>query len=64
MYSNYIKHIAVQVHFAQEAIKNGQVDIRYVESANNRADVMTKPLVSHVFKKHVQAIGLLPSSIV
>ncbi len=41
----------------------GQVDIKYVESANNRADMMTKPLVGPVFKKHVKAIGVFPLSI-
>ncbi len=64
VYSKYTKHIAVQFHFAREAIKMGQVDIKYVESANNRADMMTKPLVGPVFKNHVQTVGLLPLSIV
>jgi hypothetical protein len=64
VYSKYTKHIAVQFHFAREAIKKGQVDVRYVESAKNHADMMTKPLVGPVFKKHVQAINLLPLSIV
>ena len=64
VYSKYTKHIAVQFHFAREAIKLGQVDIKYVESAKNQADMMTKPLVGPVFKRHVQSIGLLPLSIV
>jgi hypothetical protein len=32
VYSKYTKHIAVQFHFAREAIKKGQVDVKYVES--------------------------------
>jgi hypothetical protein len=39
LYSKYTKHIAVSFHFAREAIGKGQVDIRYVESANNMADL-------------------------
>ena len=64
VYSKYTKHIAVQFHFAREAIKLGQVDIKYVETSNNQADMMTKPLVGPVLKRHVQSIGLLPLSIV
>ena len=57
--SKFTKHIAVAFHYAREAIKLCQVDIQYVESAKNRADVMTKPLVGPVFRKHVDALGLL-----
>jgi hypothetical protein len=57
--SKFTKHIAVQFHYAREAIKMGQVDIKYIESARNHADIMTKPLVGPVFKKHVQSMGLL-----
>jgi hypothetical protein len=57
--SKFTKHIAVAFHFAREAIKLCQVDVQYVESAKNRADVMTKPLVGPVFRKHVDALGLL-----
>lgn len=40
VYSNYTKHIAVQFHFAGEAEKKGQVDVRYVESAKSYAAMM------------------------
>jgi hypothetical protein len=57
--SKFTKHIVVAFHYAREAIKLSQVHIQYVQSAKNRADVMTKPLLGPVFKKHVDALGLL-----
>ena len=60
--SKYTKHIAVQFHYAREAIKKGQVDVRHVDSASNTADILTKPLVPPVFRRHVEGLGVLPVS--
>jgi hypothetical protein len=48
--SKHTKHIAISFHFAREAIALGQVDVRYVPSARNVADIFTKPLTRQVFK--------------
>ncbi len=58
LYSKYTKHIAVSFHFAREAIGKGQVDIRYVESAKNVADILTKPLPQPVFLSHRDKLSL------
>lgn len=62
VYSKYTKRIPVQLYFAPEVMKKGHVDIRYVDSAKNHADIMTNSLVGPVFNRHVEAIGLLPLS--
>ena len=62
LYSKYTKHIAESFHYAREAIAKGQVDIQYVESAKNKADIMTKPLAKPLFQVHRQSIGLLNST--
>ena len=56
--TKYTKHIAVRFHFAREAIAKGQVDIRWIESTKNVADIMTKALNKVVFVGHRQNIGL------
>ena len=56
--TKYTKHIAVKFHFAREAIATGQVDIRWIESSKNVADIMTKALHRAVFVGHRDAIGL------
>ena len=57
--SKYTKHIAVRFHFAREAIAKGQVDIRYITSALNVADILTKALPKGTFAGHRTSIGLL-----
>ena len=56
--SKYTKHIAVRFHFAREAIAKGQVDIRWISSAQNVADMMTKALPKGSFSEHRTAVGL------
>jgi hypothetical protein len=38
--------------------KCAKVEVQYVESAKNCADVLTKPLVGPVFRMHVDALGI------
>jgi hypothetical protein len=59
VYSKYTKHIAIAFHFAREAIAKGQVDILYVPSGQNQADLLTKPLVKPLFVKHRNTFGLV-----
>lgn len=58
LYSKFTKHVAVSFHYAREAMAMGQVDILYVESARNVADIMTKPLAKPVFVGHRDSLGL------
>jgi hypothetical protein len=58
LYSKYTKHIAVSFHFAREAIGKGQVDLQYVESAKNVADILTKPLPQPIFLGHRNSLGI------
>ena len=59
LYSKYTKHIAVCFHFAREAIAKGQVTLCYVESARNKADMLTKPLARPAFQMHRRGFGLV-----
>ncbi|KAL5751678.1 hypothetical protein ACOSQ2_022185 [Xanthoceras sorbifolium] len=38
------KHIEIDVHFVRENLLNGQVEIRYIPTASQIADLLTKPL--------------------
>jgi hypothetical protein len=58
VFSKHTKHIAISFHFAREAIALGQVDVKYVPSARNVADIFTKPLTRQVFQGHREALGL------
>lgn len=43
-FSNRTKHIDVRFHFAKDAIHKKQVELIYVSTENNLADMLTKPL--------------------
>ncbi len=58
LYSKYTKHIAVSFHYAREAIGKGQVDIQYVESSRNMADLFTKSLAKPIYVKHRESVGV------
>ena len=44
--SNKTKVINMRIHYIREVIKKGFVEIKFVRTANNVADVLTKPLIA------------------
>jgi hypothetical protein len=43
-YNARTKHINIQQHFIQDQITNKTLQINYIQSANNPANIFTKPL--------------------
>jgi len=58
--SKYTKHVAVSFHHARTAVILGQVDVKYIGTHDNVADILTKPLVPSVFKIHRITLGIVP----
>ncbi|CAA7034448.1 unnamed protein product [Microthlaspi erraticum] len=57
--SDRTKHIPPRFFsYTQELQKNQEVDIEYIRSSDNAADLFTKALPTTVFKKHVHSIGM------
>nr|GFA09637.1 putative RNA-directed DNA polymerase [Tanacetum cinerariifolium] len=57
--SDQPKHITPRYFaYTQNLIKDNQIEMKYVQSSNNSADLFTKALPTSVFKKHVHAIGM------
>jgi hypothetical protein len=57
--SDRTKHIPPKFFsFTQELERNKEVDIQYIRSSENVADLFTKALPTSVFKKHVRSIGM------
>lgn len=52
------KHIDVRHHFIREKVADHSVDIWRVDSSDNVADIMTKPLGRILFEKHREALGV------
>jgi hypothetical protein len=52
------KHIDVRYHFIRSLQENGIIDVSYVPSKEQKADILTKPLPKPEFKRMCQQLGL------
>ena len=50
--------MTVSFHHARAAVIQGQVDIKYISTHQNVADLFTKPLVPVLFKQHRTTLGV------
>lgn len=53
-----MKHINVKYNFIREAIENGEIRLKYLQSNEQIADIMTKGLGKILFEKHKKNLGL------
>ena len=61
MHSNArTKHINLRYHYSREKTLNGEIELKYVESRSNLADMFTKPLGPTEFQRQRNRLGLLP----
>ena len=58
MVSRRTKHIDVRYHYIREAIQSGLISFSYVNTHDNLADLMTKPLPFATLVKFREALGL------
>ncbi len=56
------KHIDVSYHFTRERIATKEIKVNYVQSTENLADVMTKPLPRVSFEKFRDELGVCKCS--
>lgn len=50
--SKRAKHIDIKYHFLREKVRDGTIEIIYIDTSNQEADIFTKPLPRPVFEKH------------
>jgi hypothetical protein len=53
------KHVDIKYHFIREQLKNGVIDMQYVGTDDQLADMLTKPLETSRFQKLRQRIGII-----
>jgi hypothetical protein len=59
VYHARTKHIDVQHHFIRNLVEEGDVELKYVHTSDNVADVLTKPLPKGKHWKFVNEMGLV-----
>jgi hypothetical protein len=57
------KHIDIKYHAIREQINNKVINVQYVKSGENIADIFTKALSKPLHQKHVNGLGIKPITI-
>jgi hypothetical protein len=60
--STLTRHLEVQYFFTREKIRTGAVDMRYIPTQEQLADLLTKPLERTVLRKLRAAVGVVNAS--
>jgi hypothetical protein len=55
------KHIRLAHHVAKDAVERGEMDLRKVDTANNLADMLTKPLSKAHLEELRAGVGISPA---
>jgi len=53
------KHIDIRYHFIREHVMNGTIELHFVPSEKQLADIFTKPLDESTFSRLVSELGML-----
>ncbi len=57
------KHIDTRYHFIRESIAKKEVQVKFTKSADQVADIFTKPLKRELFEKLRHQLGMRESSL-
>ena len=60
--SKKLKHIDTKYHFIRDNSQDGKVKIKYINTADNLADVFTKPVGKDALRRARQGLGLKDSA--
>lgn len=54
-----LKHIDVKYNFVKDLQQAGVIRVMYIQTGDQKADVMTKPLAHDIYEKHIKALGMV-----
>jgi hypothetical protein len=55
-------HFSVHYHFAREQLENGAINVTYISTRDQLADLFTKPLIKPLFEHFRQGLLIISSS--
>ena len=53
------KHIEVDFHFVREKVAKGSLDVRFISSGDQLADIFTKPATSQLLSRFSSNLNLI-----
>ena len=56
------KHIEIRHHFIRDHIRQGEIELNYVNTQDNLADIFTKPLDEARFRELRHELNIIDSS--
>ena len=56
------KHIEIRHHFIRDHISTGDVELKFIETSRQTADIFTKPLGTERFHLLVRELGMIRAS--
>lgn len=57
-FSSRTKHVDIKAKFISEAAKNDKITLKYIETNNMLADILTKGVVNNKHNKFLNEFGL------
>ncbi|SNX81376.1 uncharacterized protein MEPE_00081 [Melanopsichium pennsylvanicum] len=54
-----LKHIDTKYHFIRDNVQDGKINIKYINTADNLADIFTKPVGKESLRKERNGMGLI-----
>jgi hypothetical protein len=58
-----LKHIDTKYHFIRDNVQEGKIQIKYINTANNLADIFTKPVGKDTLQRARLGLGLKPQQL-
>jgi hypothetical protein len=59
VFHNRTKHIAIHYHFMREKVNTGEIELEYIPTNAQVADVLTKPLRREKHEHFVEGMGVM-----
>jgi hypothetical protein len=56
--SGQTRHVGVRLNFLRELKETGTIEVKWIKSEDNVADILTKNLPANLYKKHVTSLGV------
>ena len=53
------KHIEIRHHFIRDHISKGDIELKFIDTTHQVADIFTKPLGTERFNSLVRALGMI-----